>query len=68
MDETPRITVDQLNQRMEAGEDVVVVDVRRGSYEQSDVKIKGAVRIDPEAYEREYTKLPDGAKVVTYCT
>lgn len=68
MADAPRVTVDELNRRLKAGEDVVVVDVRRGSYDESDRKIQGAVRIDPERYQEEYRRLPAGARVVTYCT
>ena len=64
----PRITPEELNQRMERGEDVVVVDVRRGSYETSSDKLPGAIRIDPEEYESEFERIPRGARVVTYCT
>ena len=68
MNDAPRVTADQLNERLEAGEDFVVLDVRRGSYERSDVKIKGAIRIEPDALAEEYEQLAAGATVVTYCT
>ena len=68
MANAPRITTDKLNTRMQAGEGVVPVDVRRGSYDESDVKIKGAIRMDPDAYKEEYRRIPAGSRVVTYCT
>ena len=68
MADAPRVTVDQLKTWMEAGEDVIPVDVRRAAYEESAVKIKGAVRIDPDGIESGYRRLPAGAHVVTYCT
>lgn len=67
MADTPRVTIDELNRRMGAGEPVTVLDVRR-AYDESDVKLAGAVRIEPDALEQEYRRLPQGARVVTYCT
>ncbi len=68
MPDAPRVTIDELNRRMEAGEPVTVLDVRRASYDESDVKVAGAVRIEPDALEQEYRRLPQGPRVVTYCT
>ena len=67
MPDAPRVTVDELNRRMEAGEPVTVLDVRR-AYEENVVKVAGAVRIEPDALEQEYRRLPQGARIVTYCT
>ncbi|MFN2433579.1 MAG: hypothetical protein ABR599_12340 [Gemmatimonadota bacterium] len=66
--ETPRVTVEQLNERLQSGQKVTVVDVRRGSYATSDEKVPGAIRIDPERYQEDFRRLPQGASVVTYCT
>jgi rhodanese-related sulfurtransferase len=68
MADAPRITPEELNRRLERGDDVVVVDVRRGSWNESAEKIPGAVRVDPEDYEAESAKIPHGSTVVTYCT
>lgn len=66
--EVPRIEAEELSDRMRAGEDLVVLDLRKGSYRRSDVKIAGAVRIAPNELELRYEQLPPGATVVTYCT
>lgn len=63
-----RITPKELKERMDAGDGVVVLDVRRASYRESDVKIKGAMRIEPDSLETEYSRIPPGSNVVTYCT
>ena len=68
MQEAPRITPDELNERLASNEDIVVLDLRRGSYDESEVKIERAVRIDPNALEDEYEQLRRGSTVVTYCT
>lgn len=66
--DAPRITPEELNERMQAGQEVVVLDVRRAAYAESDVKILGAVRIDPDRLEQEYGRLAPGSNVVAYCT
>src|SRR5438093_8513296 len=52
-DPTPtRITTKTLKQKMDAKEDIVVLDVRsKTAYLGSTVRIKGAVRIPPEELE-----------------
>ena len=66
--DAPRMTPEDLRDRMERGDDIVAVDVRRGSYERSDVKAKDAVRIDPNALADDFERIPRGSEVVTYCT
>ena len=61
----PRITADELKRRLDEGEDIVIADVRRGSWHRSDVKMKGAIRA---SFDELVERLPPGAKVVTYCT
>ena len=68
MEEAPRIGVDELKQRMEAGEELFILDMRRGSWWRSDVKIKGAVRMEREEVLEPDGKLPHESLIVTYCT
>jgi rhodanese-related sulfurtransferase len=67
MADVPRISPEELD-RLRQSDGAVVVDVRRGSYDESGEKIQGAIRVDPESYEREYSRIPKGSTVVTYCT
>jgi rhodanese-related sulfurtransferase len=54
---------------MDRQEDVVIVDVRaEDSYNASNQKIKGALRITLEELERDVKKIPEGREVITYCT
>ena len=53
---------------MDEGENLVLLDVRRGSWYRSDVKIKGARRVELERLSEQYDELAPGADVVTYCT
>jgi len=68
VEEVPRITTEDLRNRLAAGDGVIPVDVRRASWERSDRKIEGAVRLDPSRFEEDYEHLPAGASVATYCT
>ena len=68
MIEAPRITAEELERLIAGGEDVVVLDMRKASYLESDSKIKGALRMKNEDLAQEYARLPEGARVVTYCT
>ena len=68
LQEAPRIEPDRLSERMQAGEGLVVLDLRKGSWRRSEVKIPGAVRIPPNGLEQQHEELPPGATVVTYCT
>ena len=63
----PRITPVELKRLLDAGEDVVVVDVRsRASYEQ--LHIPGALSIPLGEIEARHSELPREAKIVLYCT
>lgn len=68
-DGVPRIAKEALKAKIEKGEQIVILDVRTGmSYKGSDVKIKGALRIPPEAVEMRYKELPMDKEIITYCT
>ena len=64
-----RISIRELKRKMEAKEDVVVLDVRsKTAYLGSTVRIKGAVRIPPEELEERMKELPKNKLIVAYCT
>ncbi|MBI5327986.1 MAG: hypothetical protein HZB80_06825 [Deltaproteobacteria bacterium] len=64
-----RISIKELKAKMDKGEDIVILDVRTSSaYMGSKIKIKGAVRIDPDSIERKYQSLPKDKEIITYCT
>jgi rhodanese-related sulfurtransferase len=68
MEATPRVTAEELKRRLDEGEDVMVLDVRRGSWRRSDVKLRGAVRMELEEILRPEGRVPRDVRVVTYCT
>jgi len=61
-----RITKEELKAKMDKGEDIVILDMRsKGSYDGSNIKIKGAVRLSPTEVE---SKINKDKEVITYCT
>ena len=69
MPDAPRITVDQLRKRMEAGEDFTVIDVRNPqAWAQSDGKIPEAIRVPMDEWEKYISQIPKSRPVVAYCT
>ena len=68
-DVVPRITVQELKVKMDKGEDAVIVDVRAGrEYDDSKIKIKGAIRIPIVQLEARSNELPRDKEIITYCT
>lgn len=65
----PRITKEELKAMMDKKEDLVIVDVRaEDSYNSSDQKIKGALRIALDEIEKDVKNLPCAKEIITYCT
>jgi NhaP-type Na+/H+ or K+/H+ antiporter len=68
-----RLTLAELRRLQEAGEEVVLLDVRKESaYAASELQARGAVRVSPDgadraAAEAERLALPRGAWLVAYC-
>ncbi len=69
MPDAPRITVDQLKRRMEAGEDFTIIDVRNpNAWAQSDTMIPEAIRVPIDDFEQHLSQIPKNRPIVTYCT
>ncbi len=49
------------------GDNVLPVDVRDLTYREAKTKIKGALRIDPMAFEKELPTLPADKEIIFYC-
>jgi rhodanese-related sulfurtransferase len=65
----PTITAAELKRKLDAVEDVVVLDVRQpGSYAQYPGAIPGSIRIPPAEIPDRYSELPRDRLIVTYCT
>jgi hypothetical protein len=67
--EIPRITAQQVAQRIGRGERVAFVDARsEHAYQEASEQLPGSVRIRPDEPEPDVRHLPRDALVVTYCT
>ena len=69
MADGPRITVEELKRRMDAGEDFTVIDVRNpNAWAETDTVIPEAIRVPLDKLEENLPRIPKGRPVVAYCT
>ena len=69
MADAPRITVDELKRRMDAGEGFTLIDVRNPqAWAESDSVLPGAIRVTPDKLEESLPRIPRNRPVVAYCT
>jgi rhodanese-related sulfurtransferase len=67
LSEVPRIKPQELKEKLDAGEDVIVVDARsRDRYELR--HIPGALSIPQYEIEERHGELPQEGEIVLYCT
>ena len=64
----PRVSVDELKRRIDAGEEIAILDMRKGSWNRSDVKITGAIRMTPDELDEPGGKVSPDVPIVSYCT
>lgn len=62
--EIPRITPEELKAKVEAGEPVLILDVRKAT---DGGKIRGALHFPLAQIEAGLAALPSGREIVTYC-
>ena len=64
-----RITVEELKQKLDAKEDVVIVDLRHSmDFEADPETIPGAFRMDATELEEKNDLLPHDREIILYCT
>jgi Uncharacterized membrane-associated protein len=64
-----RITPEELWRRIEAGEDVTILDLRHTSeLDENGSKVPGALRFPPEDLETKHHEIPRDREIVLYCT
>ena len=69
MTEVTRVTPDEVKQRMDRGEQFTFVDSRNPqAWEESDVKLPGAIRLTADDAEKRAGELPRDRTIITYCT
>jgi rhodanese-related sulfurtransferase len=69
MADAPRITVDEMKQRMDTQEDFTILDSRNPrAWAESDGMVAGAIRVPVDALEKNLGRIPKNRPVVAYCT
>jgi membrane protein DedA with SNARE-associated domain len=64
-----RVTVDELKEKIDAGEELVIVDLRHSmDFEADPETIPGAFRMDAKDLEEKNDSLPLDREVILYCT
>ena len=67
--EATRVTVDEVKERMERGEEFTFVDTRNPkAWAEADTKLPGAIRIPAEEVIEHLAEVPHDRTVITYCT
>jgi membrane protein DedA with SNARE-associated domain len=63
------ITVDELKEKLDAGEELVIVDLRHSvDFEADPETIPGAFRMDSKELEEKNDRLPRDREIILYCT
>jgi len=64
-----RITPEELKRKIEAGEEVVVVDLRHSlDFEGEPQTIPSAIRLAPDKVEEGHSQIPRDREIVLFCT
>jgi rhodanese-related sulfurtransferase len=67
--EVTRVTIDEIQSRMERGEEFTFVDARNSeAWAEADTKLPGAVRVPAGEVEQHLAEIPHDRTVITYCT
>ncbi len=67
--EATRVTVDEVQARMERGEPFAFVDTRNPqAWSKSNEKLPGAIRAPADEVEGHLSEIPRDRVVITYCT
>lgn len=67
--ETTRITVDEIGERLNRGEQFAFVDTRNPqAWAQSDQKLPGAIRVPADELDQHLDDIPRDRAVISYCT
>jgi rhodanese-related sulfurtransferase len=64
-----RVTVDELRRKQQAGEDVVILDLRSSAALEEDPSlIQGAIHVSMDDIEKRYLEIPRDRDVIVYCS
>jgi rhodanese-related sulfurtransferase len=67
--EVTRITIDEVSERLNRGEQFTFVDTRNPTaWGEADQKLPGAIRVPAEEVDNHVNEIPHDRVVITYCT
>ena len=67
--EVTRVTIDEVQARMDRGEQFTFVDARNPeAWSEAETKLPGAVRVPTDEVEQHLSEIPHDRTVITYCT
>jgi len=67
--ETTRVTVDEVGERMNRGEQFAFVDTRNPTaWGEANEKLPGAIRVPAAEVDQHLDEIPHDRTVITYCT
>ena len=67
--EATRVTVEEIGERLNRGEQFAFVDTRNPqAWGESDQKLPGAIRVPADEVAQHLAEIPHDRTVITYCT
>lgn len=67
--EATRVTVDEVKERMDRGEEFTFIDTRNPkAWAEADTTLPGAIRIPADEVNNHLAEIPRDRTVITYCT
>lgn len=67
--EATRVTVDEVKERMDRGEEFTFVDTRNPkAWAEAETTLPGAIRIPADKVKNHLDQIPRDRTVITYCT
>ena len=67
--EATRVTIDEISERIERGEQFTFVDARNSeAWAAAESKLPGAIRVPANEVEKHLAEIPHDRTVITYCT
>ena len=67
--EATRVTIDEVKERMDRGEQFTFVDVRNPqAWAEAETKLPGAIRVSADEVEQHLSEISHDRTVITYCT
>lgn len=67
--EATRVTVDEVKERMDRGEEFIFVDTRNPkAWAEATTKLPGAIRVPAEEVQKHLGEISGDRTVITYCT